>query len=201
MFSKISKQIEVSIFKTPLMFALLYMLLFNIPELFKYTSSNPYNSSLTIIFDFIIEVCELYFALFILFFAFILNRVVFVIVTLCLFCTGALFSYASYILGIAPTVETIGDFLRLDFDSKISLINLKFLLWWIFSIVVCFYTMMHFKLKPATMFISKLLSCICLLVVLFHIIDPQYDFLQKYAPMNYLHNAYLYLSDSLKDNF
>lgn len=187
----IQKQLDISLIKISLIFALIYCMLFNSAVFiykFDYYKVTAFKAILELGKDFV----YIYLTLFIFFFGLTINRVVFILGSLFLFLTGALASYYLYFFRIAPTTEIIHAFFGTELNEAYELASIKLIVWLLFSIFVCIYTIRHFKLNNTSLFVTKLLSALCLLLLLNSIIAPPYRILTSYFPIQYLHNSYLY---------
>jgi glucan phosphoethanolaminetransferase (alkaline phosphatase superfamily) len=193
MFKSLLKQLDINLIKLSSIMALIYCLLFN---LFLFLNQFDQASNVNIVssgLEFSRNFVHVYIASFILFFGLTINRLVFIVAALFLFITGAISSYYSYIFNIYPTKEMIAIFCQVKFSETIEISNIRLIIWVSFSIFTCFYTIQHFKLSDSKLFVTKLLSAICIFLTINAIISPQYKILNKYFPIQYLHNAYLYL--------
>jgi glucan phosphoethanolaminetransferase (alkaline phosphatase superfamily) len=113
-----------------------------------------------------------------------------------LFITGAIASYYLYCFRISPTKEMMGSFFSTDFNEVYEIVSIKLIVWLVFSLFSCLYTMKHFSILDSKLFVTKLLSAICLLITVNNIITSQFKLLNSYFPIQYLHNTYLYFSNS-----
>lgn len=187
----IQKQLDTSLIKISLIFALIYCVLFNSAVFiykFDYYKVTAFKAFLELGKDFI----YIYLTLFIFFFGLTIHRVVFIIGALFLFITGALASYYLYFFQIAPTKEMMYSFFGTELNEAYELASIRLIVWLVFSIFVCIYTIRHFGVNNTNLFVTKLLSAICILLTLNNIITPQYKMLNSYFPIQYLHNSYLY---------
>lgn len=171
--------------------AFIYCLLFNSPIFFfkfTYYKATFFKAFLELGKDFI----YIYLLSFIFFFGLAIQRTVFIAGSVFLFLSGALASYYLFFFKISPSLEIMKAFFASEFNETYELLSTRLIIWLIFSIFVCIYTIKHFGINTTNLFISKILSAICLLLALNAVIAPPYKVFKGYFPVQYLHNSYLY---------
>lgn len=184
-------QLDANLIKISLIFALIYCILFNSAVLiykFNYYRAAELKAVLELSKDFI----YIYLSLFIIFFGLTINRFIFIAGTICLFLTGALASYYLYFFQIAPTAEIMHAFFGTEPNEIYELVSIRLIIWLIFSLFIGMSAIKHFGVSTSNLFVTKLLSAICILLMFNSIIAPQYKILNSYFPIQYLHNTYLY---------
>ncbi len=192
----IRKHLDIDLLRISLVFAFIYTLLFNsavIIHRFEYYNISVWRAVLELGKDSI----YIYLSLFILFLGLTIHRLVFVIGALFLFVTGAIASYYLYLFKISPTKEVMEAFFCSDVNEIYELVSAKLVIWLIFSLFVCVYTIRHFNIQNAKLLVTKLLSAICLLLTINSVIAPHYKVLNNYFPIQYLHNSFLFFSNGL----
>lgn len=197
MLKLIKGQLDSKLIKLSLISAFIYCLLFNsvvIAYKFDYYKVTLLKAILELTKDFI----YIYIFSFIIFFGLSIHRLIFVIGSLFLFITSAIASYYLYFFHIAPTKEMMGSFFSTDFNEIYELVSIKLIIWLLFSLSVCIYTIKHFTVANSKLFVTNLLSALCLLIFINNIIAPQFKILNSYFPIQYLHNTYLHLAKVTK---
>ncbi|WP_341756891.1 MULTISPECIES: phosphoethanolamine transferase [unclassified Candidatus Tisiphia] len=191
----IQKHLDSRLIKLSLVFALIYFIFFNsVVSCYKF---NYYKITfLKAILELSKDFLYIYFTCFIIFFGLTIHRLVFIIGAIFLFITGAIASYYLYFFKISPTKEMISSFFSTDFNEVYEIVSIRLIIWLAFSLFSCLYTIKHFSMLDSKLFVTKLLSAVCLLIAVNNIITPQFKLLNSYFPMQYLHNTYLYFSNS-----
>lgn len=191
----IKKQLDIPLIKASLVFALMYCLLFNsVVTLYKFDYYKV--SMIRAIFELIKEFVYVYFSVVVLFLGLGIHRIVFLIGSVILFLTGAVASYYLFFFKIAPTMMIMPSLYGTEFNEAYELISARLIIWVIFSLSICIYSFKHFKVETPKLFIMKIISAICLLLMLNNIISPQFRVLKTYFPIQYLHNSYNYFFGS-----
>ena len=191
MFKFIQRHLDIKLIKSVFVFALIYCTLFNSAVFiykFEYYQADILTAILELVKDFIYVVITL----FIFFFGLSLFKAVFVIGSLILFITGALASYYLFFFSIAPTPGIMPALFGTNQAEMYELVSVRIIVWVIFSIAVCLYSIRHFNIQTTKMFFTRLLSAICLLIIVNNIIAPKFSFLKTYFPIQYLHNSYVF---------
>jgi glucan phosphoethanolaminetransferase (alkaline phosphatase superfamily) len=192
MLKLIQKQLDTKLVKTALIFAIVYFLLFNSAVLiykFDYYKISFFSACIELFKDFI----YIYISLFIIFFGLTIHRIFFIVGTIFLFISGSVASYYLYCFKITPTKEVIEAFFCTSINEAYELVSTKLIIWMVFSLFVALYTIKHFAVHNTKLFVTKLLSAVCILIMINNIILPQYKILNSYFPIQYLHNSYLYI--------
>lgn len=193
----IQKYLDISVIKLSTIIALLYFVLFNTPivlsQLVNY-KAEMLNAILTILHDSIV----VYAGLCIMFFGLSINTLLFLVVAHFLFFTGAIASYYFYFFNVVPNIEIIRDVFHTDITQIQELVTTKLILWLIFSMFVCTYTIRYFKISETKLFLNKLVSAICLLLTVYNMIFLTDRVLNKFFPFQYIHNTYSYLTHAVK---
>lgn len=187
----IQKQLDVTLVRTALIFALIYCLMFNTSVvLHKY---EYYQASFTsAIFELLKQFIYTYITTFIFFFALAIHRLIFIIGSLFLFLTGALASYYLFYLGVAPTEKMMPAIYGTQISEVSELISMKIVTWIVFSLLICVFGIKHFNPQSPKGFLSKVLTALCLFLAVNNIISPTFKILKSYFPVQYLHNSYVY---------
>jgi len=199
MLKLIKKHLDSKLIKLSLALSLIYLLLFNsviFIHKFRYYNVTFVKAILELSKDFI----YVYFSCFIIFFGLTIQRLVFIIGTIFLFITGSIASYYLYLFKISPSQQMITSFFATNFSEVYEITSLKLIIWIIFSLSIAIYTMKHFSVLDSKLFITKLISAICLFIAINNVLSPQFKMLQGYFPIQYLHNTYLFLSKDNKKN-
>jgi len=187
----IQKQLDFNLIKSCFVFALMYCFLFNMAVFihkFGYYQGNTLTAILELGKDFI----YLLITLFVIFFGLSVHRLLFITGSVILFLTGAAASYYLFFFSIAPTPGMMPTIYGTNPTEAYELVSTRILLWVIFSLSICLYSIQHFNIQTTKIFFTRILSAICLLLVLTNIITPKFSFLKTYFPMQYLHNSYAY---------
>lgn len=188
-----AKHLDHKLMKLSLVFALIYFMLFNsvvFAHKFGYYKATTAKAILELSKDAI----YIYGFTVIVFLGLTIHRLVFIIGSIFLFITGAIASYYLLYFKIAPSKEAMGSFFSTHFNELYELTSVKLIVWLIFSLFACIYSIKHFSFTNSKLFTAKLLSATCLLITVNNIITPQFKVLSSYFPIQYLHNSYLYLS-------
>ncbi len=196
MLKLVQKYVDNKSIKLSSVFAIIYFLLFDLVVLthkFSYYKA----TFIKAILELGKESIYIYLCLFVIFFGLTIHRLVFILGSVFLFITGAVASYYLYFFQISPTKEMMGSFFSTDFNELYEIVSLKLAIWLIFSFAICGYSIKHFSVTNSKIFITNLLSAICLLITINNIISPEFKILKTYFPIQYLHNSYLYI---FKDN-
>ncbi|MDG1436428.1 MAG: phosphoethanolamine transferase [Rickettsiaceae bacterium] len=187
------KHLDIALFKNALSFALIYCVLFNSSVFiykFEYQQADILKAILELVKDFVYLVVTLT----IFFLGLSLNRKLFIVGSLILFITGALASYYLFFFSIAPTRNMMPALFGTNSTEVYELLSARLLAWLIFSVGMCIYSIKHFNVQPAKTFFTRVLSAVCLLLVVVNVITPKYSFLKTYYPVQYLHNVYTYFA-------
>jgi glucan phosphoethanolaminetransferase (alkaline phosphatase superfamily) len=187
----IQKQLDISLIKTSMMFALIYMLMFNMSViLYKY---GYYKASFfSAIFELLKQFIYAYIAAFVFFFGLSIHRVLFIVGSIFLFLTGAIASYYLFYLGIAPTGKMMPAIYGSQMSEISELVSTRISIWIIFSLSICIFGIKHFNPQTTKSFFLKILMAVCLFLAINNIISPQFKVLKTYFPIQYLHNSYVY---------
>ena len=192
----IQKYLDISVIKVSAIIALLYFLLFNTPIILSQFINYKVeflNAMLKIFQDSIV----VYAGLCIMFFGLSINTLLFLSAAHFLFFTGAIASYYFYFFNVVPNTEIIGAVFNTDINQIHEMVTTKLILWLIFSMFVCTYTIKYFKVNDTKLFLSKLISAICLLVTVYNMIFLTDRVLSNFFPFQYIHNTYLYFIHAL----
>ncbi|AFE52770.1 hypothetical protein MA5_02970 [Rickettsia prowazekii str. GvV257] len=190
MLKNILKHFDTKLIKLSAILAFIYCLLFNTAILiykFDYYKATIFKGILELLKDF----CYIYIFSFIAFFGLNVHRFVLKLGAGFLFITSAIASYYIYFFKINPTQQVIGSFFSTDLNEIYELTSIKLIIWIIFCLFTCFYTLQSFIAKNSKSFLIKLLSAACLLIFIYNIITPSFKILKNYFPIQYLHNSYL----------
>ena len=193
MYNFIQKHLDIKLLKTCLVFALIYWLLFNsVIAAYKFDQSEIplFNLIISLLKDF----CYIYFALVIIFFALSTHRILFLIGSLFLFITGAIASFYLFFFQLAPTPAELSLLYSTDFSEILHELDIRLIVWIIFSISICLYSYKYFDIQTTDLFVNKILSAFCLILFINNIIHPYLNVLSEYFPIQYLHNSYNYLT-------
>lgn len=196
MLKNIQKHLDIKLIKLSAILAFIYCLLFNSAILiykFDYYKATIFRGILELSKDF----CYIYIFSFIAFFGLSIHRLALKIGSCFLFITSAIASYYIYFFKITPTKQVIGSFFSTDLNEVYELTSIKLIIWIVFSLFTCLYTLRTFATSDTKSFITKLLSAACLLIFLYNIITPSFKILKNYFPVQYLHNTYLNFAGSL----
>lgn len=192
----IQQQIDFDLIKISLIFAGLFLILFNIPVFmlkFRYLNHLATTSTFSLITSLGKDFIYLYTMLFLLFLGLTVSHILFYIASIFLFATGSIASYNLFFFNFVATKSKIAR--AFDIENIIDAMTLKLVLWMIFSIAVCIYSIIHFKIKTTDLFLTRILSAICLLFIIFNLISPQFSVIKVYFPTQYLHSSYLYFTN------
>ncbi|HJD66987.1 MAG TPA: phosphoethanolamine transferase [Rickettsia endosymbiont of Bembidion lapponicum] len=196
MLKNIQKHLDIKLIKLSAILAFIYCLLFNSAILiykFDYYKATIFRGILELSKDF----CYIYIFSFIAFFGLSVHRLALKIGSCFLFITSAIASYYIYFFKITPTKQVIGSFFSTDLNEVYEITSIKLIIWMIFSLFTCLYTLKSFATSDTKSFVTKLLSAACLLIFLYNIITPSFKILKNYFPIQYLHNTYLNFAGSL----
>lgn len=198
MLKNIYKYLDTKLIKLSAILAFIYCLLFNSAILiykFDYYKATIFRGTLELSKDF----CCIYIFSFITFFGLSIYRLVLKFGAVFLFFTSAIVSYYVYFFKINPTKQVIGSFFSTDLNEVYELVSIKLIIWIIFSLFTCFYTLKTFAAENTKSFVTKLLSAACLLIFIYNIITPSFKLLKNYFPIQYLHNTYLNFAGHFND--
>ncbi len=197
MLKNIQKHLDIKLIKLSAILAFIYCLLFNSAILiykFDYYKATIFRRILELSKDF----CYVYIFSFIAFFGLSVHRLALKIGSCFLFITSAIASYYIYFFKITTTKQVIGSFFSTDLNEVYEITSIKLIIWMIFSLFTCLYTLKSFATSDTKSFVTKLLSAACLLIFLYNIITPSFKILKNYFPVQYLHNTYLNFAGSLE---
>ena len=198
MLKTIQKHLDTKLIKLSTILAFIYCLLFNTAILFykfDYYKAMAFRGILELSKDFF----YIYIFSFITFFGLSVHRLVLKIGASFLFITSAITSYYLYFFKIKPTKQVIGSFFSTDLNEVYELTSIKLIIWIIFSLFTCLYTLRTFTPSGTKSFVTKLLSATCLFIFVYNIITPSFKILKNYSPIQYLHNTYLNFAKNLSD--
>jgi glucan phosphoethanolaminetransferase (alkaline phosphatase superfamily) len=187
----IKKQLDVQLIKTALVFALIYCVMFNTSViLHKYQYYEV--SFFTAIFELLKQFIYVYIATFVFFLGLSIHRLVFIIGSVFLFFTGALSSYYLFYFGISPTLEMMPAIYGTQTSEVSELASARIIIWIIFSLSICIFSIKHFKPETTKSFLARILTALCLFLAINTVISPYFRVLKVYFPVQYLHNSYVY---------
>ena len=192
MFRIIQKHLDKNVVKISAIFALLYCLMFNsaiFAYKFEYYQVNILTGVLELVKDFIYN----FITLFLFFFGLSFHRYIFIIGSLFLFVTGAASSYYLFFLGVAPSLAIMPAIFGTHSTEATELISSRLIIWCAFSFVICGYFAFRYLPSQKQPLLTRFLTFICLIAVLSNVVTPKYSFLKSYFPVQYLHNAYIFL--------
>jgi glucan phosphoethanolaminetransferase (alkaline phosphatase superfamily) len=192
MFKVIQKHLDKDVVRLSVIFALLYCVLFNsaiIVYKFEYYQANILTGVLELVKDFIYN----FITLFLFFFGLSFNRYIFVLGSLFLFMTGAITSYYLFYFGVSPSLAIMPAIFGTHQTEAMELISLRIVLWCVFNFIVCVYGIYRYLPNKSLPIITRILTLVCLVLTINNIISPKYSFLKSNFPVQYLHNAYLYI--------
>lgn len=195
----IERYLDSNALKLPLIFAIIYFLLFN-SAILEYKFSYYKADFVKAILELAKDSIYIYLSLFIIFWGLTIHRLVFVTGTIFLFITGAIASYYLHFFRISPTTEMMGSFFSTDPNELYEIVSVKLIIWLIFCLAIAIYSLKYFSIPSKKLFVSNLLSATCLLITVNNIITPQFKLLKNYFPIQYLHNSYIYLSKNKMKN-
>jgi lipid A ethanolaminephosphotransferase len=186
--------IVVSQLKLSLYLAISYCFLFNSTNaLFKF---GYYKADIVLgILDLIKDGFYILLANFVIFFGLSCNRFVLSLGTVFLFTTGAIASYALYFFKAHPTKHMLHAMFENELAESYEVISIKAVVWVIFCVAIAIGILLrtrNAKLQP------RVLTTMCLGLFAYNIYSPNYKVLTSYFPIQYLHNAYLNVSESFK---
>ena len=187
----IQKQLDISLIKTALMFALIYMLMFNTSVMlhkYEYYQASFFSA----IFELLKQFIYAYITTLVFFFGLAIHRILFIIGSIFLFVTGAAASYYLFYLGVAPTEKMMPAIYGAEMSEISELIGTRIIIWVIFSLSICIFGIKHFNPQTTKSFFSRILMALCLFLAINNIIFPQFKVLKTYFPIQYLHNSYIY---------
>ncbi len=199
MISFFKKHLDINLIKISSLFALIHCLLFNSVvylNKFHYISSGIVSAILEIVKDFAYDLT----ILFVMFFGLTIYRLLFISGSLLLFITGALASYYLFFFSISPTPSLMPSIYGTNLTEINELVSARMLVWVIFSISICVYTINHFKIQISKLYFNKLLSSICLVIAISNIISPKFSYMKTSFPIQYFHNSYEYFFGRTKDH-
>ena len=200
MFKYIQKHLDINLIKASLIFALLYCVLFNFAVFiykFQYVQSDILIVIMELTKDFVYNIV----VLFIIFFGLTVYRLLFIIASVFLFVTGALASYYLFFFSISPTLSIMPSIFGTDSTEVYELVSARLIVWLVFSVAICIYSVNYFKIQTTKLFFTRILSAVCLLIVLNNIIAPKFSFVRSYFPIQYLHNSYLYFFGQVEEEY
>ncbi len=192
MFRIIQKHLDKDVVKISAIFALLYCVLFNSAIFvykFEYYQANILTGVLELVKDFIYN----FITLFLFFFGLSFHRYIFIIGSLFLFITGAAASYYLFFLGITPSLAIMPAIFGTHSTEAMELISFRMIIWCVFSFAICGYFIFRYLPSKKLSLLTRFLTFICLICVLSNVVAPKYSFLRSYFPIQYLHNAYIFL--------
>ena len=195
MLKLIKKHLDIPLINVSLVFAIVFSLFFNSAVLiykFDHSKASYFKTILELSKDFI----YIYLCTAIIFFSLTTHKIAFTLGSIFLFITGAIASYFLCFFDISPTTSVIGDLFSTNLSKIHEAISIKLVIWLIFSFLTCIYMLKHFSVMNSKSLTTKLLSGICLLIVINNIITPQFKLFTNYFPIQYLHNSYLYFAKS-----
>jgi len=198
MLKTIQKHLDTKLLKLSAVLAFIYCLLFNSAILiykFDYYKASIFRGILELSKDF----CCIYIFSFIAFFGLSVHKLTLKFGAGFLFITSAIASYYIYFYKIIPTKQVMGSFFSTDLNEVYELFSIKLMIWIIFSLFTCFYTLKTFAVSDTKSFVTKLLSAACLLIFVYNIITPSFKVLKSYFPVQYSHNTYLNFAGSFNN--
>lgn len=188
----IRKQLDIDNVKLSLILALMFCVLFNISVAFERFDRNT-ASLLSVIIEITKELACVYIAIFVFFFGCSINKTLLLIGTIILFLTGSLASYCLFMLNISPTLKMMPKIFNADIDAIKQILDVRLVAWMLFSIFASLYALKFYGKHESKLFLSKILSGICLVLVVSNIVSPSFKILSEYFPLQYLNNAYIYI--------
>ncbi len=197
MLKNIQKHLDIKLIKLSAILAFMYCLLFDSAILiykFAYYKATIFRGILELSKDF----CYIYILSFIAFLGLSVHRLSLKYGSCFLFITSAIASYYIVFFKITPTKEVIGNFFSTDLNKVYELTSIKLIIWIIFSLLTCLYTLKSFAASDTKSFVTKLLSAACLLILLYNVITPSFQILKNYFPVQYIHNTYLHFAGNLR---
>lgn len=200
MYKYIQKHLDFKLINASIVFAALYCFLYN-SAVFAYKFSYVETGIFQLILELFKDLVYNFVLLFIIFFGLSVHRIIFIVGSLFLFITGAIASYYLYFFSVAPTLAIMPSVFGTETQELTELISVRIIVWVIFSILICLYSVKHFKIETTKSFVTRILSAICLLIFINNIISPKFSFIKSYFPMQYLHNAYIHLFGEIDEDF
>jgi glucan phosphoethanolaminetransferase (alkaline phosphatase superfamily) len=190
MLNFIQRYINKEVIKISAIFALAYCIMFNSAILFH--KFEYYQSVILIaIPELLKEFLYNFIILFIFFLGLSIHRYIFIIGSLFLFVTGAIASYYLYFLGVSPSLSVMQAILNTNYVEATELISLKLIAWCSLSVCICIYCIRRYVPSNSLKIPTRIITFICMVVVISNIISPKYSFLKFSFPFQYLHNSYL----------
>ena len=151
------KQLDISLVKTALMFALIYMLMFNTSVMlhkYEYYQASFFSA----IFELLKQFIYAYITTLVFFFGLAIHRALFIIGSIFLFLTGAAASYYLFYLGVAPTEKMMPAIYGAEMSEISELIGTRIIIWVIFSLSICIFGIKHFNPQTTKSFFSRILK-------------------------------------------
>lgn len=199
MLTFLKKYIDINLIKISFLFAIIHCLLFNSAiynNKFHHISSSIVTAIIELVKDFTFDLATL----FVIFFSLTVFRSLFIGSSVFLFITGALASYYLYFFSISPTLSMMPSIYGTNLTEINELVSARLIVWLVFSASICLYSINHFKVQVSKLYFNKLLSSICLVIVISNIISPKFGYMKTSFPIQYLHNSYKYFFGSAKDH-
>ncbi len=188
-------QFDIELIKNALIFALIYCVMFNISVVLH--KAQYYQTSFFLVFfDLIKDFFYIYVATFVFFFGISIHRIVFIIGSIFFFVTGAIASYYLFYFGVAPTAQMMPAIYGTEISEISELVSIRIVIWILFSLFVCIFSIKHFNPQTTKSFFAKILMALCLFLLADNIISPSFRILKEYFPIQYLHNSYVYFFGS-----
>ena len=156
MFKFIQRHLDTTLLRSCLVFALIYCVLFN-SAVFIYKFEYYQADILTAILELVKDFIYIAITLFVFFFGLSLHRMLFVVGSLLLFITGALASYYLFFFSIAPTPTMMPALFGTHLTEIYELVSARIIVWVIFSIGICLYSIKHFNIQTTKMFLTHIL--------------------------------------------
>lgn len=198
MFSFVQKHLDKDVIKISVIFALLYCFLFNSAIFvykFEYYQANILTGVLELVKDFIYN----FITLFLFFFGLSFYRYLFIVGAVFLFITGAVSSYYLFFLGVSPSLAIMPAIFGTHSTEAMELVSLRLVIWCVLSFIICGYFMWRYMPSKPLSLLTRILTFTCLIFIFSNVVSPKYSFLKSYFPIQYLHNAYIYLFAQDKD--
>lgn len=189
MFKFVTKYVDQQSLKASFAFAIIYSLMFNSSVIvYKFNHYNIGAASLLFMLarDFLFSTV----ALFVFFFGLTLHTRFFQVLMIILFISGAFASYHMYAYEATISRRLLTSF----YENSDRILNVRLIVWMIFSLGVCYSAIKHFKVQTPPQFFTKLLCAFCLFLFVNCIISPPFDFLEDYFPTQFLNSCYLYFT-------
>lgn len=189
----LTKYLDEQSLKSSLAFAVIYCLLFN-SSIFLY-KFNHYNvATASLLFLILKDFLMVTGALFLFFFGFTIHEMIFRVSTMILFALGAFASYHMYMHEATLSHRLMTSLYGSNLIESYKFVNIRLVVWMIFSLGVCYSAIRHFTVKTPPQFFAKLLCAICLFLFVNCIILPPFDFLEDYFPTQFLSSWYFYFT-------